>query len=257
MKPNFKGIAEAVRTYVDDHRSEILTGVGIAGMITTTVLAVQATPKALRLIEEKKQEAEKEQLTVVDTVKTTWKCYVPAVVTGSLSVACLVGASSLNAKRQAALMTAYKLSETALADYKEAVVETIGEKKEHAVREKVAEKQIEKASFDEKDIIVTGYGTTLCLDPLTGRVFYSDIEHIRKVVNEMNRRLNIECYISLNEFYEGIGLDTCDLGEWLGWNSDDGLLEMDFYARLTKNDKPCLVVEFNIMPRYEYHKMCK
>ena len=36
------------------HSPEILTGVGIAGMITTTVLAVKATPKALRLIDDKK-----------------------------------------------------------------------------------------------------------------------------------------------------------------------------------------------------------
>ena len=32
----------------------ILTGLGIAGGITTTVLAVKATPKALKLIEESK-----------------------------------------------------------------------------------------------------------------------------------------------------------------------------------------------------------
>ena len=35
---------------------EILTGLGIAGMVTTTVLAVKATPKALELIEDEKRQ---------------------------------------------------------------------------------------------------------------------------------------------------------------------------------------------------------
>lgn len=54
-----KTIAATIRnmqTAVKKHSPEILTGIGIAGMITTTVLAVRATPKALILIEEKKDE---------------------------------------------------------------------------------------------------------------------------------------------------------------------------------------------------------
>ena len=41
-----------LKTSIKKHSPEILTGIGIAGMITTTVMAVRATPKALILIEE-------------------------------------------------------------------------------------------------------------------------------------------------------------------------------------------------------------
>ena len=71
----------SVKTSVSKHSPEILTGIGIAGMITTTVLAVRATPKALKLIEEKKDELSVDKLKPIDTVKATWKCYIPATVT--------------------------------------------------------------------------------------------------------------------------------------------------------------------------------
>lgn len=53
-KQSLASIAKSVRTAMKKHSPEILTGIGIAGMITTTVMAVKATPKALILLEEKK-----------------------------------------------------------------------------------------------------------------------------------------------------------------------------------------------------------
>ena len=35
------------------HSPAILTGIGIAGMVATTVMAVRATPKALRMVDDK------------------------------------------------------------------------------------------------------------------------------------------------------------------------------------------------------------
>lgn len=118
-KSNISKVLSSVRTSMAKHSPEILTGIGIAGMITTTVMAVRATPKALILIEDRKEEIGAEELEVADVVKTTWFCYIPAVITGTLSIACLIGASSVNAKRNAALATAYTLSESALKDYQE------------------------------------------------------------------------------------------------------------------------------------------
>ena len=129
-----KTIAATIRnmqTAVKKHSPEILTGIGIAGMITTTVLAVRATPKALILIEEKKDELEVNELTPKETVQAAWACYIPTAVIGTVSIACLIGASSVNMRRRAALATAYTLSESALKEYQEKVVETIGEKKEY------------------------------------------------------------------------------------------------------------------------------
>ena len=174
-KTNLATITKDIRKFASKRSPEILTGIGIAGMITTTILAVRATPKALELIEEQKEEESVDELSSFEVVKVAWKPYIPAMVTCIASTACLIGASSVNAKRNAALATAYKLSETALSEYRDKVVETIGEKKDRIVRDKVAEERVKKNPVSKNEVIVTGNGKTLCFDPISGRYFMCSI----------------------------------------------------------------------------------
>ena len=138
-KPNLSKIVRSVQYTLGKYTPQILTGIGVAGMVTTVVLAVKATPKALTLIEDKKEELDTDKLTVVDTVKAAWKPYIPAVATGILSTVCIIGGNAVGTRRTAALAAAYKISETALHEYKDAVVETIGEEKSKEVKEKVVQ----------------------------------------------------------------------------------------------------------------------
>lgn len=239
------------------HSPEILTGLGIAGMVTTTVLAVKATPKAMKICEAERLNLVndyKDEPTKLDYVKACWKCYIPAAVTGTVSIACLVGASSVNVRRNAALATAYKLSETVLSEYKEKVVETIGEKKEKTIKDAIAKDHVEKNPVKQNDIVITGKGDTLCCDKLFGRYFKSDIDKLKKIENDLNRRMRNEDYISLNEFYYEVGLDSVDAGDYLGWNIDRGYIELEFSSQLATDGTPCLVVSFLTPPRYDYNR---
>lgn len=237
---------------VKKHSPEILTGIGIAGMITTTIMAVRATPKALILIDEKKEELEAEKIPPKELILTTWKCYIPATAIGAVSVLCLIGASSVNLRRRAALATAYTLSESALKEYQEKVVETIGEKKEQAVRDSIAKDKIEKNPVSCREVIITEKGNTLCYDAVSGRYFKSDRDKIDKVINELNRRMRDEMYISLNEFYYEIGLNAISLGDQLGWNIDNGYIEPSFSYQGAEDGTPCLVIGYLVEPRYDY-----
>lgn len=269
-----KGMKEAMKK----HSPEILTGIGIAGMITTTIMAVKATPKALALIEDEthsrlKNGKQDEQgnilgllkntdgkskifgdyrLPAKDILKTAWACYIPAAITGTLSVLCLVGAGSANVRRRTALAAAYTLSESTLKDYQEKVVETIGEKKEQTVRDAVAKDTVEKNPMSSREIIITEKGNTLCLDAVSGRYFKSDIDRLKKIENELNRRMRDEMYISLNDFYYEIGLDGISIGDDLGWNIDSGYIDLAFSSQLTEDGTPCLVVAYHVAPRYDY-----
>lgn len=251
-KINFSQLAKNFGATLSKHSPEILTGFGIAGMITTTILAVKATPKALKLIDERKKEEGVDKLTPIETVKATWKCYIPAAVTGATSVACIIGASSIHLKRNTVLATAYKISETALTEYRDKVVEVIGEKKEQAIQEKLAQDRVDKHPVTDGNVLITdGNTTTLCLDYVSGRYFYSDIETIRKGINEINRKMLIYDYVSLNDFYDEIGLDQIELGDELGWNTRDKLVDISISACIAKN-KPCMVVNFTIAPKRKY-----
>ena len=82
------------------------------------------------------------------------------VVTGVCSAACIIGASSISARRNAALVTAYTISETALKEYRDKAVEVVGVKKEQAIRDAVAKDKLEKANVKEREFISTGRGET-------------------------------------------------------------------------------------------------
>ena len=247
-------VIKNVERTLTKYSPEILTGIGIAGMITTTVLAVKATPKAIRLIQEK-EDAVNDKLTPVEKVKTTWKCYIPAALSGVTSVACIVGANSVHAKRNAALAAVYKISETALHEYREKVLETLGEKKEQAIRDKIAEDRVNKDPVSKTEVIITAKGDTLCYDVLSGRYFKSDIDKIRRAENELNRRMLNDMYVSLNEFYDEIGVSQTSLGDELGWNIDDGLIEVCFSSQIADDGTPCIVVDYRVAPKYNYSKI--
>lgn len=254
MKLSLSRVAKNVRRTVGKHSPEILTGIGIAGMISTVVLSVRATPKALELLEEKKVEECTDELTPIETVKTAWKCYIPAAVTGTMSVVCLIGANAVNVKRNAALATAYTISESALREYKNKVVETIGEKKEKEVRDEIAKDRVKNNPVKVTEIIETGNGTTRCYDHHAGRYFYSDIDKLKRIQNDINERLIKDGYISLNEFYYSIGLDGTEIGRRMGWRVDEGLLELDFSAILDSDGNPCLAIDYSIPPKYDFDK---
>lgn len=240
------------------HSPEILTGLGIAGMLTTTVLAVKATPKALILIENEKQlkteqmDVDEPTLTPAEIIKTTYICYMPAAITCGVSLLCLVGANSVNARRNAALAMAYTLSESTLKGYQEKVIDTIGEKKERTIRDAIAKDIVENNSVTNKEVIITEKGNSLCYDAVSGRYFKSDIDSIIKASNSLNRDMVDQMYVSLNDFYYEIGLSNTQLGDYLGWNINDGLIDLDFSSQLAANGEPCLVVGYRLAPRYDY-----
>lgn len=270
-KLNLASAPKQVVRYMGKKAPELLTGVGIGLGACTVGLAVKATPKALILIEEKKRQINRDileeakvngqsqtkhvdKLKPTDVVKTTWKCYIPAAVTGVASVVCLVGASSTSARRNAALAAAYTISESALKDYKTKVVEVVGDKKEKDIRDAVAKSKIEKDPVENKEVYLTDKGETRCYDVLSGRYFKSDIDAINKAVNELNRRMINQNYISLNEFYYEIGLEGNKVGNDIGWRIDNGLIELDFSAQLSNDGTPCLVMDFVEAPKYDFDR---
>lgn len=252
-KLNISQIAKGLWTTAAKHTPEILTGIGVAGVITTVVIAVGATPKAVRIVERERLESG-EQVSKKDVVRLTWKCYIPTLITGSLSIACLIGASAENVRRNAALAAAYSLSESALKGYREKVVETIGEKKEREIEDAIAKDKIEQDPIGNREVIMTQKGDTLCYDAVSGRYFKSDINQIKSAANVLSRRLLDERYLSLNEFYYEVGLDCIGIGDDLGWNVDDGLIDLRFSSQLAEDATPCLVIDYVLAPRYFYKR---
>lgn len=255
-KSNVKTFFRNVKISASKHSPEILIGFGVAGFVTTTVLAVKATPKAMQLLDEAKKENDVDKLPPLEVVKVAWKPYIPAVVTGVVSIACVIGANSVNAKRNAALATAYQLSTAALNEYKDKVIETIGEKKEQSIREKISKDRIEKNPVSNNTVYVTGDGDSLFLEPISKRYFKSDIERVRSVINTLNETMYNDPFgnISLSDFYDEIGLERTDISNDIGWNIENGSIKVEFHPAMSDNGKPCLALYYTTAPNWGFDK---
>ena len=266
---NVKPFIRACKVGLTKNAPTILTVTGITAMASSTYWAVKATPKALALKEKAEVEKNKKAgtfkgdrvsawipLTKVEIVQTCWRCYAPAFITGVLGAACLVGANSMNLRKNAALAAAYALSETNFKEYREKTLEEVGEKKEEKIRNAVAKEKITKNPVNTSTVLETGNGDTLCYDAICGRYFKSSIEKLKSALNELNMELVQDGYVSLNQYYDLIGLPDGMLGDDLGWSINDhhATVQLDLSAQLTKDEAqtPCMVVSFKYGPIYNY-----
>ena len=271
FKNIFKGVKikqvfKAGDVLIKKHSPEILIGVGIAAGITAGISAVMATPKALTLIEEEKRDRRKEAMknsidgmvyepepiTKLDMVELTWKTYLPSVALATLSVVSIIGSNRISSRRTAALAAAYSLSETAFSEYKDKVAETIGEKKAGIIEEKVAQDQIKSIPMLPDEIEETGHGAFLFLDPKSGRYFRSSKEFIDRVMVKLNNQLMNEMWVPLNDLYDELGIRTTELGRDLGWNIDDGIVNMSISYISDDDGNPCGVLNYMLRVRTDY-----
>lgn len=205
---------------------------------------------------------------IKDIAKEVAVLYLPTLLMGGASIAAFVAANSISVKRLTATSAALTATEEAFRTYKNKVIEQIGEKKAAEVVQKIVQEKVDKEPPATEgnpagaNIILTGDGETLFLDELTHRYFRSDIEKVKRVINSLNARLVREDYISLNDYYDEIGLDRCNLGEELGWSiMGEGQIDVQFTSVTAYKDSdqeipiPCLAVGFHVEPRYHYGEL--
>lgn len=226
---------------------EILTALGISGVITTAYLTAKATFKAAEEINHEQWMLDKEEkshpLDTKEKAALVWKLYIPAAASGVVTIACLVGANHSSGRRTAAAVTAYSLTEKAFGEYKEKVVEQIGKGKEQKVRDEIAQDRI-NANPNTKEVIVLSGGDVLCLELYTHRYFRSDVETLRKAENTINSLIVNYLNVTLEEFYDIVGLPHTSQSGLVGWDSDK-LMELQFSPALAEDGTPCMAFEYN------------
>lgn len=205
--------------FLKRHSSTILTCIGAAGVVATGVLAATATPKALMLLEEAKEE-KGEELTKVETVITVAPVYIPAVLTGVSTIACIFGANALNKRSQASLISAYALLDNSYKEYREKVTEIHGEEAEKNIRHEIVKDKYEEHPFSRSD-------KQLFFDSFSMRYFESTIEDVLRAEHLFSKTLINFGYANLNEFYDMLGLDHTDYGYELGWSTNT---DVTFYG---------------------------
>lgn len=196
--------------------STILTVLGGAGVVGTAVLAVKATPKAMKLIEEAKEEKGVE-LTKWETVKVAAPTYIPAALVGIGTITCIFGAHMVNKRTQAALMSAYALLDQTHKEYKNKTTELYGDDAEAKIREEIAKDHYDEEEFEDES--EEDDGKQLFYDEFSHRYFRATNETVLRAEYEINKIVNEHGGASLNEFYHLLDIPATDYGNEVGWSS--------------------------------------
>ena len=265
-----KSFGQNLKKFAKENAPGLCVAIGLGSLVFATVMAIYETPKAVKAIEEmddiseeedteeieetteEEEETEKKKLTfdrAKNIVKTTWKFYIPTTVATAVGIFLVLKSHSMMKNRLAAITVAYTGIDTAYKLYKKNAADILGEKKEQEISDAVAKDRIKDKEPVEDDIIVVKPGT-LCYDVASDRYFRSDIESVKRAINEMNRYLLDECYVSLNEVYYEMGLKGVKTGDSFGWRIDNGLIDVSFSSQIAPNGEPCLVIDFYAEPTY-------
>lgn len=236
---------------VTPHVPDILTATACIGVGATAVMCGKNTLTAHDIL--KAYDEENPDATTKDRVLKAAPAYIPTIILATATIACIIGARTTSAKQTAALASAYTIATEAAARYRDKVIEVVGEEKAKEVDEKIADEQLKAHPLSGQQPIIVGTGKVLCFDTLSSRYFMSDMETLRKVQNDMNRIILDDMFASLNDFYYRIGLDPMNLGEELGWTIDS-LIDLKFTSRLSEDGQPCLVVNYESVPRSDFYR---
>ncbi len=248
-------LARLAQKFTIDNSPLILTGIGAAGVVTTAVLGVKAGFKARDLIDAAEFHqnlhgdrimGSRTKLSNKERAKLTWMCYIPPATSAVLTCGAIVGASAIGTKRMAALAAAYSLSEKAFDEYRDAVVEKLGPKKEGDIRDDTAQNRMNKSPLGDREIIIMG-DEFICQDGLSGRYFKNSHEGIKFAINKINHQINTQNYASLADFYNEIGLSATQESHEVGWNIDK-LLDVHITTCLTDKGEPALALEYRVVP---------
>ena len=250
-----------LKLLLNDNSTLILTGAGVLGTAGTAVLTGRASFKASEIIRHEtanisidaaKEDKEPVYLSKTEKFKLVWFHYIPPTAIGVGTIACIILANRISSKQIAALAVAGGISERALQEYKDKVVEKLGVRQGDAIHDEIAQDHVNRNPVSNQ-VVIAGSGDVLCFEPLTGRYFNSTIENIKRAENKVNYEIIHYDSCSLSFFFEEIGLMPTDYSEMVGWNVNNRM-EVKFTTGMAEDNRPCLVIGFVKMPSMEYDK---
>jgi len=221
---------------------EVLLGVGIVGLVGSTVLACRATLKVETVMEEAKTKLELSKslqrpdyseddrsrdtaLIYFQSGVKVVRLYAPAIIVGAASIYALKTSHGILTRRNVALTAAYTALEKGFDQYRSRVVEKYGTEEDRNFR--CGTRQVEVVNPDtNKKELVTRVGLE---DPSIYARFFDDhspswskepeynMIFLKCQQNYANDLLRGRGHVFLNEVYDMLGIPRSSAGSVVGW----------------------------------------
>lgn len=263
MTPKWNKIITQSKIRLKHGSPTILTCLGAIGVVATSVLAIQATPKAVRKIRADScinHDGDPDVYTKMEAFQSAWLCYIPASLVGMSTIACIFGANILNKHQQATITSAYTLLSNTYQDYERKTKEIFGEEGHQKIIDAIAAERADDVyisspgicgsdslSFSERN----PEDVRLFYDSFSERYFESTISQVLEAEYHLNRNWALGREICVNDLYDFLGIDKIPGGEALGWFYEDGISWIDFnHHKTVLNDGlEVYVIDIEYPPR--------
>ena len=202
-----------IEQFIRQNKSSILAISGAIGMVASVGLAIRNTAKYKDIIHSK----DNKKIDTIERLKVAVPLYFPIVLLTGGSLACIIGATVVNAKHQRSMTAAYILLENSFKQYKDKVVELYG-----SDAPKKVETEITNDKFDEKKPQMKNSENDLFYDEYRDEFFESTLDYVREAMYHVNRNFILRGYSILNEVYDFLNLSHTEQGDILGWSTDYG-----------------------------------
>lgn len=189
--------------------------------------------------------------TTFEKAKLTWRIFLLPVFIGGTTISCIILADRIHTKNNLALAAAYTMSSEAAKEFRDKVVETIGEKKTNKIENEIAQDHINATPVPDDDYIIhTQYGEQLMYDEWSGRYFRGGQNEVEKKVTMLNKRMvSTKRKSCVNDLYELLGIPQIPIGEEFGWNYNMEYEGEDvtvrYFPSISSKGEPCIGVRIN------------
>lgn len=206
---------KVIKAKAYNNRSLILTGGAVIGLGATVILTARGQMKADEIMAEKRPSSKKE------LIKSTYKCYIPAMVSGALTLICIVTSQYISRKEIAGLAASLGVLAANRDNLEKAIKEKYGEDALVELREKILpykKPEVKDGKMEDRfPAELTGNGDLLCYEGYSGRWFRSSKEAVEKAEEEYNLRFKDGEYLSFNDLYELLGIEHSHFGWQFGY----------------------------------------
>lgn len=250
---------------VRKHAPEILVYSGVAGMVATTIVACKHTPETIET--HHAYEAERTRIKVVMdnepeselaqnrgkhlTINYARECYElvktqkVAITLGALSIASILAGHQMLRSRHLALVGAYATLQKTYDEYREAVIEAVGEETEAEIRKTIVTDSAKEELDPEKPLSAqvspNGYSIYARVFDEANPNFERDSSYNRWFIqsqeDNLNNLLRARGYVTLNEAYDALGFPRVRHGWVVGWVQGKGDGIIDFGINRADNDE--------------------
>lgn len=254
---NLFNVFKPVMKQIEKHDRTILTAVTVVSTLYAVYRAAKDGPKFKKILEECKEDG----CTTFETAKRLAPAAVPTAAATAVAVGSALCMNKVCSDTINGLSSALGLAQAAKTEIIEHTEKIAGPETAQKIKESVAKSHVNAdlpggGTAGINNIVVTGHGNDVFYDDFSGRWFYSDINFIKKAVNDLNYQLINDMFVGLEEFYAYLDLPPIGASRFLGWNVDYGTIELDFTADLDETGKPYTVMMFksNSEPSSKYDR---